>query len=87
MCPLTIADEKSFRPTFPLDSFMNLIGLLPRNLFNIAHICFSANLPKAIYRIFSRLHPELLRLLAPLGPWTWVLSMPARGAEEFRNTR
>jgi hypothetical protein len=85
MWPLTIADEKSFRRTFPLDSFMNLIGLLPHNLFNIAHIYSSANLskaiyPKAIYRIDSRLHPELLRPLAPLGFWEWVHSTPARAA-------
>jgi hypothetical protein len=86
MWPLTIADEKSFRRTFPLDCFMDPIGFPPRNLFNIDHISSSANLPKALNRIYCRLHIELPRRRAPLGPSAKVLSMPARGTQHFRNS-
>jgi hypothetical protein len=46
MWSLTIADEKSFRRTFPLDSSVDLTGLLSGKVINIDHICSSANLPK-----------------------------------------
>jgi hypothetical protein len=64
---LTIADEKSYRRTFPLDSSIDLTGLLSLKVFNIDHICSSANLPKTIHRIYRRLHPKLLGPLAPRG--------------------
>jgi hypothetical protein len=67
MWSLTLADEKSFRRTFLLDISVDLTGLLSRKVINIDHICSSANLPKTIHRIYSQLHPKLLRPLAPRG--------------------
>jgi hypothetical protein len=67
MWSLTIADEKSFRRTFPLDISVNLTGSLSRKVSNIDHICSSANLAKTIDRIDSRLHPKFPGPLAPRG--------------------
>jgi hypothetical protein len=65
MWSLTIADEKSFRRTFPLDISENLTGLLSRKVSNIDQICSSVNLVKTIDRIESRLHPKFPGPLAP----------------------